>query len=139
MKEIPSYTRLGPVLLDIENYISDMNEFTITRKNWNQDKWDTYSLSMIAFSLLNRVIDLGEVIIQEMRLGVPQHYRDIFSILAKNGIIDETISNELSSLVYYRNLLSHEYQRITTKDLQKILTKISVIQTFLDTIRAGLK
>lgn len=138
MKEIPNYTRLGPVLLDIENYISDINEFTITKKDWYQDKWDTYTLSMITFSLLNRVIDLGETIVLEMRLGVPQHYRDIFSILAKNGIISENISNDLSSLVYYRNLLSHEYQRITTEDLKKISNKISVIQTFLDTIRAVL-
>ncbi|WP_067052210.1 type VII toxin-antitoxin system HepT family RNase toxin [Methanofollis ethanolicus] len=101
--------RIALILADIEIYCTDLKEFQIGSAEDLRDKKTYYAVSMVLFSLLNRVIDLGSEMAMGANLGTPATYRDIFRMLEKGGIIDGGMNRSLSSLVYYRNLLSHEY------------------------------
>ena len=45
------------------------------------DKQNFYAVSMIMFTLLNRVFDLGSEIGIAHNMGIPTTYRDIFTLL----------------------------------------------------------
>ena len=46
------------------------------------------------------------------------------------GIIDGGMNRSLSSLVYYQNLLSHEYHTFDESDLMEILAPLPQVSDF---------
>jgi uncharacterized protein YutE (UPF0331/DUF86 family) len=68
-------------------------------------------------------LDLAMHKISVEKLGVPQNGRDAFEILLKNGYIDETILQKMKSMIGFRNLAVHDYQKLNLEVLQSILEK----------------
>ena len=131
--------RIGKIISDIEKYLRDLEELKIKKIEDLEDKRNFYALSMALFSALNRTIDLGSEIVMANNLGIPSTYRDIFKLLSKNGFIDKVLEKELSRLVFYRNLLSHEYYDLTEKDIFDLLGRIVVIKQFVEKIKRLLR
>ncbi|NVO66012.1 type VII toxin-antitoxin system HepT family RNase toxin [Methanofollis tationis] len=131
--------RISVILADIDRYCADLKEFQIRSTDDLHDKKTYYAVSMVLFSLLNRVIDLGSEMVMGAALGTPATYRDIFRLLENDGIIDRELNRALSSLVYYRNLLSHEYHTFDESDLMEILTRLPQISYFVQQVRAALR
>lgn len=90
-----------------------------------------YAVSMILFTLLNCIIELGEELITVKNLAVPGSYREIFRLLGKSNIVPKDLAGDLSSLVYYRNKLSHQYSNFNEEDLISVILKLPVIEEFL--------
>ena len=131
--------RIGKIISDIEKYLRDLEELKIKKIEDLEDKRNFYALSMALFSALNRTIDLGSEIVMANNLGIPSTYRDIFKLLSKNEFIDKALEKELSRLVFYRNLLSHEYYDLTDKDIFDLLGRIVVIKQFVEKIKRLLR
>ena len=74
---------------------------------------------------------MGEEVITSLNTQIPQSYRDIFHILYKEQIIDESVMQTMSSLVYYRNRLAHQYSGLDSEDLKIIMSKIDTIRTYI--------
>jgi uncharacterized protein YutE (UPF0331/DUF86 family) len=119
--------RITKMMSDIEKYIRDLNDLDIQKVEDLDDKKNLYALSMVLFSITNRTIDLADEIVMANDLGMPSTYREVFKLLAKNGYIDATLMEKLSNLVFYRNLLAHEYYDVTEKDLFDLQKKIGVV------------
>jgi uncharacterized protein YutE (UPF0331/DUF86 family) len=68
-------------------------------------------------------------------LGMPSTYKEIFRLLTKNKFIDRKVGEELSNLVFYRNLLSHEYYDLTEEDVLEVFKKISIVKKFVERIK----
>lgn len=124
--------RIGRIIGDIEKYFRDLEELKIEKVEDLKDKRNFYSISMVLFSILNRAIDLGSEIVAANNLGMPSTYKDIFRLLAKNEFIDKTLERELSHLVFYRNLLSHEYYELTENDVFDIFKRVKIIKKFVE-------
>ena len=105
--------RIGTIFVDIQRYIQDLEDLKISQIQDFKDKRNFYAASMILFSLLNRVFDLGSEIVIAHNLGIPSTYREIFVLLRKNKCMDTDLATSMIGLVTYRNLLSHEYHGIT--------------------------
>lgn len=131
--------RIALILADIEVYCTDLREFQIRSAEDLRDKKTYYAVSMVLFSLLNRVIDLGSEMVMGAGLGTPATYRDIFRLLEKGGIIDGRMNRSLSSLVYYRNLLSHEYHTFDAIDLMEILARLPQVLDFVQIVKETLR
>ena len=123
--------RIGNIVSDIHKYLKDLEEIGIHRIEDLEDKRNFYAASMILFSLLNRVFDLGSEMAIANSLGIPATYRDIFVLLKKNGFIQNDLSKEMIGLVTYRNLLSHEYHGLTGENLCDLIKKITFITQFV--------
>ncbi len=132
MRENDTYDieRVGKICSDIRSYLKDLQDLKILQVSDLEDKRNFYAVSMVLFSLLNRILDLGSEMAIANDLGIPTTYRDIFVILQKNGIIDEDCAKEMSRLVTYRNLLSHEYQQITREQVFELTRKAGTIKKF---------
>lgn len=55
-------------------------------------------------------LDEGHHLVRRERLGVPQGARDVFTLLARGGWIDESLAESLRRMVGFRNIAVHEYQ-----------------------------
>ena len=104
-----------------------------------EDRKDFYAISMVLFSILNRAIDLGDEIVMANNLGMPSTYKEIFRLLTRNEYIGKDMGEELSNLVFYRNLLSHEYYDLTEEDVFVVFKKISIVKKFVERIKEVLK
>jgi len=131
--------RIGKIISDIEKYFRDLEELKIEKIEDLEDKRNFYALSMALFSILNRTIDLGSEIVIANNLGMPSTYRDIFGLLGKNGFIDKALEKELSHLVFYKNLLSHEYYDLTEKDVFDVSKRTDVIKKFVEKVKELLR
>ncbi|MEA2074370.1 MAG: DUF86 domain-containing protein, partial [Euryarchaeota archaeon] len=119
---------------DIERYFRDLEleGLNIKKVEDLEDRKDFYAISMVLFSILNRTIDLGDEIVMANNLGMPSTYKDIFRLLTKNKFIDKSVGEELSNLVFYRNLLSHEYYDLTEEDVFDVFERINIVKKFVE-------
>jgi uncharacterized protein YutE (UPF0331/DUF86 family) len=127
--------RIGKIISDIEKYFRDLEGLNIKEVEDLGDKKNFYAISMVLFSILNRAIDLGDEIVMANNLGMPSTYKEIFRLLTKNKFIDRKVGEELSNLVFYRNLLSHEYYDLTEEDVLEVFKKISIVKKFVERIK----
>ena len=133
--------RIGKIISDIERYFRDLELEGLNIKNVEdlEDRKDFYAISMVLFSILNRAIDLGDEIVMANNLGMPSTYKEIFRLLTRNEYIGKDMGEELSNLVFYRNLLSHEYYDLTEEDVLEVFKKISIVKKFVERIKDVLK
>ena len=131
--------RVGMIVSDVEEYIRDLDEMDIRKVSDLDDKRNFYSASMLLFSIINRVIDLGDEVITAEGLEVPATYKHIFDVLVRNRIIDSSMGKRLSELVFYRNLLAHKYHGITEKDVFGVYGKINIAEAFVGRIKNRIK
>jgi len=133
MDNSPKYDeeRIGAIRIDIRTYIQDLANLNIRDIQDLHDKRNFYAASMILFSLLNRVFDLGSEVAVANNLGIPSTYREIFQVLENNGFIESALARQMIRLVIYRNLLSHEYYGITDEKLINLIRQMSTIEEFV--------
>jgi uncharacterized protein YutE (UPF0331/DUF86 family) len=124
--------RIAAITSDIGQYIKDFQELDIRAVKDLADKRNFYAVSMIMFTLLNRVFDLGSEVTIAHNMGIPSTYREIFTLLRKNGLIDESLASDMIGMVTFRNLLSHEYHGIDEEKLFILTTKLTTLMEFVD-------
>ncbi len=124
--------RLANIILRLENHIErardllkeDISEYLVYT-----------SLAMECFQAVNSLIDLGEYIITELKLGFPSTYKEIFELLYKNKIIDKETFNAIKRLIFLRNLIAHEYYRISEGELKEMVELLDYAEILIERIR----
>jgi len=66
-------------------------------------------------------IDMGNYIIREKSLGLPQSSRDVFTILENAKIIPESLSRQLQAMVGFRNIAVHNYTALDIAVVRSII------------------
>ena len=89
----------------INQEFSDESDF---RKNYT--KQDSVILNLQR--ACEASIDLANRVIRTEKLGIPQSAREVFSLLAKEAIIDEKIAIKMQKMVGLRNIAVHDYQEL---------------------------
>lgn len=127
--------RIMRIIKDIERFSKDLSDARVKSIEELKEKEKFYAASMMLFSITNRAIDLGEEVVSDRKLGVPETYRDIFYFLERDGIIDSGLRKEFSSLIHFRNLAAHEYQNFAEKDVFAALKNISSVNKFVEIVK----
>ena len=71
-------------------------------------------------------LDMGQHLIRRDKLGIPQSARDVFTLLAQAGWINDHLATALKHMVGFRNIAVHDYQT-----LQLAIT-VAIIEQHLD-------
>ncbi len=116
------------IIRRIEKHLKNARE--LTKKDLS-DYLVFNSLAMEGFQVVNSIIDLGEVIVTEKRLGFPSKYREIFEFLYRAKIINKEALNGIKRLIFLRNLISHEYYTIKTKELEEMVRLLQYVDEFI--------
>ena len=68
-------------------------------------------------------LDMGQYLIRQQRLGVPQGARDVFGLLARAGWIGVELAESLKRMVGFRNIAVHDYQALQLPITVAIITR----------------
>ena len=93
------------------------------------------TLAMECFQAVNALIEIGEYVVTDKRLGFPSTYREIFELLAREKLMNKDELGAAKRLVFLRNLIAHEYQRITEEELIEMAGLLGIAKGFVDRIR----
>lgn len=94
------------------------------------------TLSMECFQTVNSLIEIGEYIVSKEKLDFPSSYREIFDLLFKANIISEEELKVFRRLIYLRNLIFHEYYKMSEKELLEMIGLSENIKTFIKRIKS---
>lgn len=66
-------------------------------------------------------IDLGNHLISSFGFEIPKDYKDIFEILAKEGVISKNLCSNMKKIAGFRNILVHDYLSIDVGKVADVL------------------
>jgi len=89
---------------------------------------------------IQAVVNIAEHIVAGLKLGKPEYAKELFSVLAKEGIISQELAAHLASAVGLRNVLVHLYREVdleilaeaATTDLEDLRRFAKAINDFLE-------
>ena len=127
--------RIGKIITDIGNYKRELESYKILKIDDLEDSLKYHATAMIIFSILNRIIDLGNEIISSERVGAPNSYKDIMPLISKAGYINKMQADELNKLIEERNKMAHFYYEMNEKVLFSLVKKINLIDPLINIIK----
>jgi len=130
--------RINHIIEDIEMYLKKLEDRKIKSAN-DLDDLNYYACSMILFSILNRVIDLGDEIVKAKKLGYPMEIKEIFSLLFDKEIIDKKLGEKMKDFVRDRNKFSHRYGAIKRDDVLRLIREMVFVRKFVSKIVGYIK
>ena len=103
---------------------------TVERRDLERDR-ETWLKVKGALELAAQCcIDLALGLIAQRGLGVPQSYREAFDTLARAGLIDAKLAEELSRWAGLRNVLVHIYTALDLDRVTAALTQTDPLREF---------
>jgi len=93
------------------------------------------TLAMECFQSVNALIEIGEWIVTEKKLGFPATYREIFELVHNHKIIDRDTFESIKRLIFLRNLVSHEYHKITRDELIEMVDLLKNAGKFIERVK----
>ncbi len=93
------------------------------------------TLAMECFQAANALIEIAEYLVAQKKLGIPSSYREIFELLNKSGFLNPQELEDFKRIVFLRNLIAHEYYRISTEELLEIAKLLGQARNFVERVK----
>lgn len=123
-------------MFDEKGILDHLRELSESLKDW--ERYQSVSLeelhtdrdkrNMVLHALLISIqsaVDIANHIIAEKRFRKPSTYRESFEILYEEGVISGNLSDKLSDLAGFRNVLVHVYLRLDIDAVFDVLQRDS--------------
>lgn len=86
---------------------------------------------------IQAALDAASHIVSDLRLGEPRTNRELFELLAANGLLDTDLATTLSRMAGFRNVLVHGYDDVDLSIVRDVLENHLVdLEAFVESIRA---
>ncbi len=131
--------QIGIMIRNVEGYFSDLETIHIESKKELEEPEKKHAVSMIVFSIMNRVIDISNEILAGSKNPLPASYRDSFEILRNAKIISPGTSKKMIWLMRYRNIIAHQYYVLGAEEIYTLKKKVYEVEEFLKEIKKHLK
>jgi uncharacterized protein YutE (UPF0331/DUF86 family) len=130
--------RIVSLIGEIEKSLTILNEYSsIQKKELVTDLKALGSIKYYLIVAIEACIDIANHIIAKERYGVPKTYSDCFSILRERKIISKQLTNKLTNMAKFRNLLVHLYWNVNDERIYEILqTELEDFEEFIRQISA---
>lgn len=131
-------TRINVIIEDMRSYKKRLDDMNIKKASDLDDmKFD--AASMRIFTVLNKIIDLGDEIVSGGNMGYPIETKDIFVKLRENKVIDEKMEKKLKEFVILRNKFGHRYEKIEKESVTKAQEELKITEDFIKCVVLFLK
>ncbi len=97
-------------------YLGSEQEFEI-----NFTKQDAIILNLLR--ACEQSIDLANHLLKIKQLGLPQSSRESFDLLQQHQILPEKLAGSMKGMVGFRNIATHEYQKLKLEVVKNIIEK----------------
>ena len=118
-------TEVAGILLErLEEYLKSLREHGKTSKDELQDSDVLLTFVERKLQLAAQVcIDLGNHLISYFGFETPKDYKEIFQILAKEGVISKDLSSNMKRMAGFRNILVHDYLSVDIGKVAEVLDR----------------
>jgi uncharacterized protein YutE (UPF0331/DUF86 family) len=83
--------------------------------------------------------DLANMLIRSRHLGIPTDSRESFTILQREGLLDEALTQRMKAMVGFRNLAVHQYRELDLDIVEHLLQhELDDLLTFAQHMKAAL-
>lgn len=101
---------------------------------------DIQAIKYSLFEIIEACIDIASHIISAKGFQRAESYAEMFEILGKNDIIETQLSEELSNMARFRNVLVHGYAKIDNSKVlvftkEKLIDVENFIKAIIDLIK----
>ena len=108
--------RIKDKIEEIEKYLDELSEIKPMALNeYESDLKTKAACERYLEKIIEAIVDLAFLIIKDEGLEMPEDDNATFGILAKAGIIDETLAKRLRDAKGMRNILAHQYGQVEDK------------------------
>ncbi|MFO8020462.1 MAG: DUF86 domain-containing protein [Promethearchaeia archaeon] len=120
----------------IERNLKFLNEFkSLTDKEFTKSYKDVQAAKYSLLEIIESCIDIAAHLISVSNLERPKTYAEMFKLLGENEIINLSLSQNLSNMARFRNLLVHSYGKIdNSKVLKYIKNDLDKITEYIKNI-----
>jgi len=109
-------------LFRLQEYTKVLEELRLEgRETFFADRKTQDSATLNLFTSIEMITDIGNHIITEIFQKQAKTYAEIIKLLGENGVIPETFAKENEGMTKFRNLIAHDYDKITPEDVYKDL------------------
>ena len=118
-------TEVAGILLErLEEYLKSLREHEKASKDEleNSDVLLTYLERKLQLAA-QVCIDLGNHLISYFGFETPKDYKEIFQILAKEGVISKDLSSNMKRMAGFRNILVHDYLSVDIGKVAEVLDR----------------
>lgn len=110
---------------------------------------DPHKISSAKYNFIVAIeaaIDIGNHIISQNGFRAPEDYKDTFSVLSENGVVDTHFVKDLRKMAGFRNRLVHLYWEVDDRQVYEIIKTrlddlgryLREVSRFLELDRQGL-
>jgi uncharacterized protein YutE (UPF0331/DUF86 family) len=127
---------LNNKLAQLSDYFSDLQELKgITLDDFQLDKRNRRYAERTLHLAIECCLDIGSHIIADNGWREPIDNKDIFTVLAENGLLGRDLLTRLQKMAQFSNLLVHDYAKIDPEIVYSIMQKnLSDIQEYIKTV-----
>lgn len=88
---------------------------------------------------IETVLDVCNIIISDLKLGLPSDEDDVFNKLSEKNIISKKMAITLSKMKSFRNILVHKYGKVDDEQVYEHLSELEDFKKFKEEILNFLK
>ncbi len=120
----------------LAEYITDLEEAQeIPVEEYLRDKVKRRFIERTLQLAIEACLDIGSHLISDLKLREPEKNRDIFIILAENGILTDKATENFTGLAGFRNVIVHDYARLDSEIVYRVLRRgIPDLKYFVKTV-----
>lgn len=129
--------RIAKSIKQIDYYYGLIGEQNI--QELKKKPLEYHGFTMSVFQIINYTIQIGEDFLLLRYNEYPETYGEVFTELNKKEIITNELETNIKQLVRYRNLIAHEYHKLSEEELEEIIGLLETVNEFLEIIGKNVK
>lgn len=111
-------------LFKLQEYIKILEEIRTEGRNvFFADRKTQDSATLNLFTSIEMITDIGNHIITEIFQKQAKNYKEIILLLGETGVIPERFAKDNEEMTSFRNLVAHDYDKITPEGVYENLQK----------------
>lgn len=111
-------------LFKLQEYIKILEEIRTEGRNvFFADRKTQDSATLNLFTSIEMITDIGNHIITEIFQKQAKNYKEIILLLGETGVIPEKFAKDNEEMTSFRNLVAHDYDKITPEGVYENLQK----------------
>ena len=108
----------------IENYLSQIEEIRPRNiEDYTKSIKDRMACERLLQISVENVLDICNMIVSELKLGLPSDEDDVFAKIENKKIITKDMKNKLIKMKGVRNILVHRYGEIEDEKIFEVLSE----------------
>lgn len=111
-------------LAQLSDYLNDLQEVqTVTLEQFQNDKKIRRYIERTLHLAIECCLDIGSHTIADNGWREPISNKDVFLVLAENGVFSKELLARLQKMAQFRNVLVHDYAKVDPEIVHSVLEK----------------